>query len=208
MSTFKRNHKLRLLLRSCGAICALAIVPAAACNEDPVPLFDEQGTWALVLFDIDGTGLVKFDISARLDQFLIHFDQESKIVAASGCIDSMNRTDITETLCDADMYQCRCFTYEFEETQMTWTEFTPKGGVKVEDPPKDSTAPKVGEPYSIAVEEYPDSNQTYRYSTLPYGLFNSDGETTKYVFQTRGDAVFEVTGCMDYCGIPAVMPTE
>jgi len=208
MSTSKRTPKLRLLLRSCGAICALTIVTAAACDDEPIPLFDEQGTWALVLFDINGTGLEGFDIGAREDQFLIHFDQESKIVASSGCVDSMGRTDITETLCDIDMYQCRCFTYEFEETRMTWTEFTPKGGVKVDDPPMDSTAPKVGEPYAIAVELYPDSGQTYRYSTLPYGVFNSDGETTKYVFQTRGDAGFELTGCKDYCGIPAVMPTE
>ena len=203
MPTIQRSHQLRVSLSSLAAICALAMVAGSCKDEEPIPLFDEQGTWYLKLFDLEGTGLTKFDVAQREYQFLIHFDQEAKIVASAGCIDSMNRTDITETLCDLGTFQCRCFNYEFEETQMTWTEFTPKGGMKADDPPMDSTAPKVGEPYTINVEAYPESGQTYRYSTLPYGLFNSDGETTRYVFQTYGDAAFEATMCMDYCGIAA-----
>jgi len=206
MPTSLRPSKLRVSLLTVAAIATLA----SGCKDDePIPLFDEQGTWFLKLFDIDGTGLTNFDLAQRENQFLIHFDQESKIVASSGCLDSMGQTDITETLCDIDTFQCRCFTYEFEETRMTWTEFTPKGKTPVPDPPMESTAPKVGEPYTITVEAYPESGQTYRYSTLPYGLFNSDGETSRYVFQTFGDMAFEATGCMKYCGIPeAAAPEE
>ena len=91
---------------------------------------------------------------------------------------------------------------------MLWTEFTPKGGTPPPAPPEDSTAPKPGEAYSIVLEAYPDSSSTYRFSRLPYGLFNSDGETTKYVFQGRSDAQFLDTGCNDYCGIAAAAPAE
>lgn len=207
MPTVQRSLKHRVSLPSLAALCALALAAGACKEEEPIPLFDEEGTWFLKLFDIEGTGLTNFDVSQRENQFLIHFNKEAQVVASAGCIDSMGQTDITETLCDTDTFQCRCFNYEFKETVMTWTEFTPKGGVKTPDPPMDSTAPKVGETYSISVESYPESGQTYRYSTLPYGLFNSDGETSRYVFQTFGDPAFVATGCLDYCGIAAA-PAE
>ena len=212
MPTIQRSHQLRVSLRSlsvlCGPLCALVMVTSSCKDEEPIPLFDEQGTWYLKLFDLDGTGLTNFDVGQREYQFMIHYDQEALVVATAGCIDSMGQTDITETLCDTATFQCRCFNYEFEETQMTWTEFTPKGGTKAADPPADSEVPKVGEPYSITVEDYPESGQTYRYSTLPYGLFNSDGTSSKYVFQTFGDEAFVATGCMDYCGIAAAPAEE
>lgn len=208
MPTHQRSLKLRVSLPSLAALCALAMAAGACKEEEPISLFDEQGTWFLKLFDIEGTGLTNFDVAQRENQFLIHFNKDAQIVASAGCIDSMDRTDITETLCDTGNFQCRCFNYEFTDTTMVWTEFTPKGGVKAEDPPMDSTAPKVGEPYSISVEAYPESGQTYRYSTLPYGLFNSDGETSRYVFQTFGDPAFVATKCLDYCGIEAAPAEE
>ncbi len=199
-----RTLKLPLL----GAICALATVAGGCGDDEPIPLFDEQGTWSLVLFDIEATGLEKFDSSIREEKFMIYFDQEAQVVASAGCIDTMLNTGITKNLCDTGEFQCRCFNYEFIETKMTWTEFTPEGGTPPPAPPEDSAAPKPGEPYTITVEAYPESGATYRYSTLPYGLFESDGETSRYVFQGRNDEQFGPTGCLDYCGIAAAAPAE
>jgi hypothetical protein len=196
-----RTHKLPFH----GAICVVAAVlgggAVGGCDDDPIPLFDEQGTWALVKFDLDGKGLTSFDVGARAEKFLIHFNQEKSIVAAASCLDSMGRVDLTTTLCDTGTFQCRCFNYTFEETLMTWSEFAPEGGALPPDPPEDAMAQKPGDPVPIGLETYPESGQTYRYSTLPYGLFNSDEETTKYVFQSRGDAAFMATACMEPCGI-------
>ncbi len=201
-----RTHKLLLP----GAFCALmaAVTAVPACDDEPVPLFDEQGTWSLTKFEIDGKGLTTFDVSTREDRFLIHFDQDSQIVASAGCLDSMGRTDITQTLCDTDQYACRCFKYEFTEKQMVWTEYPPEGGKLPPAPPKDAGVPAPGEPVTIAVDSYPESGQTYRYDTLPYGLFNSDGDpaASEFVFQSRGDAPFVATGCIEVCGIPAAPP--
>ncbi len=197
-----RTHKLPLL----GALVALAFTAITGCAEDaPVSLFDEQGTWALVLFDIDGKGLGKFDVGAREEKFMIHFDQASQIVASAGCLDSMGRTDLTQTLCDTAAYACRCWNYTFMDSQMLWTEFAPEGGTLPEAPPKDAGVPAPGEPVSFVVEEYPESGSTYRFATLPYGLFNSNGDpaASEFVFQSRGDTNFLATGCKETCGIPA-----
>jgi hypothetical protein len=194
-----------------GALCALALAVTAisACNDEPVPLFDEQGTWSLTKFDIDGKGLTTFDVGSREDKFLLHYDQDAKIVAAAACLDSMGRTDLTTTLCDTGKFACRCFNYEFTEKQMVWTEFPPKDGELPPPPPEDAAVPAPGEPVTFAVENYPESGQTYRYDTLPYGLFNSDGDpaASEFVFQSRGDAPFIATGCIEVCGIP-VAPAE
>lgn len=190
-----------------GALCALTVLAGACGDDGPIPLFDEKGTWALYFFDVDGE-LTAFDNGARVDKFLINYDPtdpEHKIVSAASCIDSMGRTDVTQSLCDTDNFECRCFTYTFEETKMIWTEFPAAGGELPPDPPEDSAAPKSGEPYVIELEEYnPDDYEgTYRYSTLPYGLFNSDGVESRFVFQQRGNSVFEPTMCQAACGAGA-----
>lgn len=194
-----RTHKLPFL----GAICALAFAGLGGCDDEPIPLFDEQGTWALVKFDLDGTGLTTFDVGVREEKFMIHYDSEKAVVAAASCLDSMGRVDITTSLCDTGTFQCRCFNYTYEETAMTWSEFAPEGGALPPAPPEDAMAQAPGDPVGIGLEAFPESGQTYRYSTLPYGLFNSDEKTTKFVFQSRGDAGFMATGCMEACGIPA-----
>ncbi len=163
------------------------------------PLFSEQGTWALTLFDLDGSGLTPFDVAARADKFLLHYDSDAAVVSAASCLDSMGRTDITETLCDTDTFQCRCFNYTFEGTSMTWTEFISDGFIAPPEP-ADPSVPKSGDPHVIKVEPFPESAQTLIYSPMPYSLFNSDGKTTRHVFQVRGDSQFAATGCMDACG--------
>ena len=193
-----------------GALCALSTLLTLACSEESVPLFDEQGTWALTKFDIDGKGLTTFDVGSRAGKFMLHYDTASQIVASAGCKDSMGRTDITQTLCDTDQFACRCFNYVFTEKQMVWTEFAPEGGSLPDPPPEDAGVPAPGENVTIVLEDFPESGATYRYSTLPYGLFNSNGDpaASEFVFQSRGDTAFAPTMCMETCGIAAPAAAE
>ncbi len=170
-----------------GALCALTVLAGACKEEGRDVLFEEDGTWSLFQYDIDGKGLVPFDTASRVDKFLIHFDMEAGVVATASCLDSMDRTDLTQALCDVDKFECRCFTYTYEKSLMTWTDAAPESG----DP---KTTP-------VKLEEYPGYNSTYLFQPLPEALFNSDGTSSKYLFQARGDSLFAQTGCLDVCGI-------
>lgn len=178
---------MRILKQSLpGALCALTVLAGACKEEGRDVLFEENGTWALFQYDIEGKGLEPFDTAARVDKFLLHFDMEAGVVAAASCVDSMDRTDLTTTLCDVDKFECRCFAYTYEKSTMTFAEEVPGGD------PKTTT---------INLESYPGYNSTYLFEPLPEGLFNSDGTSSKYLFQARGDSKFMPTGCLDACGI-------
>jgi hypothetical protein len=197
-----------------GALCALVVAAGACKDDEPVNLFDEQGTWALFQYDLDGSGITPIAESERIDQFLINFDAEAGIVSAASCIDSSMQTSITSAFCDLDKWVCRCFNYTFEEARMVWTEFTPEGPpegyMTPPMPGEDSTASPPGEAFLIDLEAYPETSNTFRYSGLPFGLFDSDGTISRYVFQLRGDVKFIPTGCLQVCGAssPEQMPAE
>jgi len=173
-----------------GALCALTVLAGACKEEGRDVLFEEDGTWALLFYDIDGRGLEPFDASSRVDKFLVHFDMENEVVATATCVDSMGRTDITQTLCDIGAFECRCFSYTYEKDVMTWTD-RPKEGETIADP--QTTA--------INLSVYAEYKSTYLFDALPEGLFNSDGTSSRYVFQSRGVSKFMPTGCLDACGI-------
>ncbi len=201
-----------------GALCALVAATGACKEEGPTKLFEEKGAWSLDKFDI-GEGIENLDLQEREDQFLLYFDPETEIVAAATCIDSMGNMEISESLCDIQEFTCRCFNYTFEESQMTWIEFTPEvkasgagTWVTPPDPPdpadEDGGGPKPGEPFGITLEAYPESNNTWRYSGLPFGLFSSNGVSSRYVFQVRGETAFTATGCLEVCGATTAAPPE
>lgn len=179
-----------------GALCALTVLAGACKEEGRNVLFEEAGTWALFQYDIDGKGLESFDAAARVDQFLLHFDMDAGVVAAASCRDSMGRTDLTQALCDVGEFECRCFVYSYEESEMQWTERAPEGGTLAD--PQTTT---------ILLETYPGYTSTFLFEPLPEKLFNSDGTSSKYLFQARGNSLFEPTGCLDACGIAAA-PVE
>lgn len=180
-----------------GALCALTVLASACKEEGRDVLFEEDGTWSLFQYDYEGKGLTAFDVAARVDQFLLHFNMEAGVVAAASCLDSMGRVDLGTTLCDTGKFQCRCFEYTYEKSLMSWTEVEPKGGT-VADP--QTTA--------ISLEKFPEYNSTYLFKPLPEGLFNSDGTSSRYLFQPRGNSAFEATGCLDACGIAEAAPEE
>lgn len=193
-----------------GVLCALVAAVGACKEEGPTTLFEEQGAWSLIEYDIDGSGNQAIDES-RVDQFLLYFDQEAGIVAAASCVDSMGRNDVDASLCDTDEFECRCFNYTYEESTMIWKEFTTDSSTPPPPPEnEDTVATPVGDPFSISLTAYPGSSGTFRYSGLPYELFNSQEGLSKYVFQIRGDGKFIPTGCLEICGAtsPELTPAE
>lgn len=197
-----RTHQLIL------SLCALTLAGACDDDEGPKKLFEEEGTWALNRYDL-GQGIMPLNLSEQIDQFLINFNAEAQIVTTAACIDMSGNSSV-DSLCDADGYVCRCFSYTFMESQMIWTEL--EGNVVPPNPPKDEGIPAPGEAVIIKVDAYPDSANTYRYTPLPFGLFGSDGTSiSKFVFQIRGNDKIAATGCLDVCGAaapPAETPAE
>jgi len=204
--------KIALIRALVATACALPIL-AAGCKDEPIPLFDEEGTWVLSLFALeDGDAIGGFGSSLRQDKYMIFYDKDAKIVATAACNDSMGEQGLKQSQCDLSKesggYYCRCFNYEFDETLMTWTEFVPEGQPAPPAPTEEDlmngvTAPDAG--VRIQLEEYsPDTyNDTYRYRPLPFGVFDSNGLTSQYIFQSRSGAAFDVTGCREVCGIEA-----
>lgn len=195
-------HHLTLTRALLITACALPVL-AAGCKDDaPAKLFDDSGTWVLRLFRVeDGDEIGGFSAASRVDRFMIHYDQENEVVAAATCRDSMGNTNLTESLCDLSGpagYQCRCFDYDFTSNMMIWTEFAPKGQTL---PPehKEEGVLQPGEPFGIAIEEYMSISNAYRYRPLPYGLFNSDGQSSEYVFEERSETLIDATGCKEIC---------
>lgn len=205
-------HKIALIRALVATACALPIL-AAGCKDEPIPLFDEEGAWVLSLFALeDGDPIGGFGSSLRQDKYMIFYDKDAKIVAAAACNDSMGEQGLKTSQCDLPKeqggYYCRCFNYEFDETLMTWTEFVPEGQPTPPAPSEEDKMNGVVPPDAgvrIALEEYsPDTyNDTYRYTPLPFGVFDSNGTTSQYIFQARSEASFDVTGCREVCGIGA-----
>jgi hypothetical protein len=206
-------HNSALIRALVATACALPILTAGCKEEEPGPLFDEGGTWVLLFFRLaDGDILGDFGSSLRQGKYMLYFDKEAEVVAAAACNDSMGVQGVKQSLCDLTKeqggYYCRCFNYEFEESTMTWTEFVPKGQPRPPEPDEDAMAAGAvspGTPVRIQLEEYsPDTyNDTYRFTPLPFGVFDSNGSTSQYVFQIRGASTFDATGCREVCGIAA-----
>ena len=207
-------HNPALIRALVATACALPILSATGCKEEePSALFDEEGAWVLKLFKLeDGLALSDFGSPLRQEKFMLYYDKEAAVVAAAACNDSMGVQGVTASQCDlpkeAGGYYCRCFSYEYDDDTMVWTEFVPDGQPAPPAPTEDELAMGVSAPDAgvlIALEAYdPDStNNTYRYTPLPYGLFDSNGASSEYVFQSRGPATFDATGCREVCGIAA-----
>lgn len=197
------------------AVCA-ATALVAGCQEEPQPLFDEaDGAWMLTFFKLDdGDEIGGFGSGIRNEKFMIAFDAQKKIAAAAACDDSMGNQHLRESLCDRtgpEGYACRCFEYEFDETLMTWKEFLPDGQPMPAEPTEEEQmmgALPFGSPVRIALEVYPDYSNTYRYKPLPFGVFDSNGYSSEYVFQLRDISVFDTTGCAAVCGFTSAAPMK
>lgn len=192
-----------LLLPASLCLCVLA----GGCDDEGfVTLFDEDGTWSLLAFDLEGTGTFNtIDSPNRKDQFLLRFLRTSGaeqrpegIAAAATCKDVSNNQSLTGSACN-DGFTCRCFNYTFNETTMVFTEFA-ADGASLYTPVGDE--PQPGEPVTIFLETIEDTASTFIFKPLPAQLFESDATDSRYEFRQKADSLFSKTACSERCGLP------
>jgi hypothetical protein len=177
----------RRALLSLAATLLLTSTPG--CKDDEVKtLFEENGVWALVQFDLTGTGFQ--DIADnRSGGFLLKFDSGKGVVGTAACTDNANNNSPSQSLCRFDYaatWTCRCFAYEFEESAMRWMEFDPGSAPPPvpDGPPADTDGGATG--YTeLEVGAFPDQASTYQFRPLPTNLFASDGVSSTFVFQRK-----------------------
>ncbi len=121
------NHARKILT----IVGVASLVATVGCKEDPPTpkLFEEEGAWSLIRYDLVGDGDISMVNTATRDNaFMLRFDSENNVVTTGACVnegegqftpaDSSCRASPTET-----SWQCRCFAYAFENEKMLWREF-------------------------------------------------------------------------------------
>src|SRR5262245_5320315 len=78
-----------------AAIIAAMIGPG--CKEDPPPgkLFEEDGSYELVRYDLDGSGYSEIQVQSREAAFLMKLDAKAKVAQTAMCAE--NEDDTPET---------------------------------------------------------------------------------------------------------------
>lgn len=190
----------------------LSCTASSGCKEDEGPgkLFEEEGVWSLARYDLEGTGALQdINKTSRGDAFMLKFEPEKGVVSTASCGEDEDKTPATSQ-CRLDpnsSWFCRCFGYAFEESEMKWVEFeagslppevmfddmmmmpagTGTGG--------DTGAAMPGEPTIITVAELPDQASTIDFRPMPFGVFGSNGTSSRYVFQQKTPSVFDEVTC-------------
>lgn len=198
-----RRPSLLVLVSSLG-LCA------GACKEDPPTpkLFQEQGTWSVISYDLDGSGTLRdVEVMTRRDSFMLQFDSAEKVVTAAACVES-DADDVSNSLClinpQDTHWECRCFAYDFVREEQLWREFN-AGDIPptvslsaADDPPAGDATGTASDgggggdgDTTVNVAEIMDVNSTFNFRPLPDGLFGSDGVVSRFVLQKRADSLFD-----------------
>ncbi len=207
------KHRFHVYALATGALVAGACLVGCK-DEPPKKLFEEAGVWSLTQHDVDADGsYTNVDFRSRGDAFLLRFDADHRVVQAAMC--AANESDDPSTsLCKLEpssTWFCKCFGYDFVESEMAWREFpagsTPpevsiddamsggggggdeaEGGSGGVDGADGGAAPGT---LLIQLAEIAGKANTYRFQPLPHGTFGSDGVSSGFVFQQKASSVFE-----------------
>jgi hypothetical protein len=191
-----------------------------ACSDPPPgQLFDEDGVWSLVEYDI-GNGLDDLP-PARKDAFMMNFDAKQKVVTTAACTSEQNNSltpanSPCHLTASSTEWQCQCFSYAFQEEIMQWQEF-PAGTAM---PPKVTFDPDLvdsggggggggsddgtgsgggdggesggaaSEITVITVTEIPERADTYDFRPLPTGVFGGNN-VSHFIFESRAASKFD-----------------
>jgi len=191
-----------LLIPASVSLCLLA---GGCQDEGYITLFDEDGTWSLLSYDIEGSGIFKtIDSSNRQDKFLLRFVRTSAAeaepagkLAAATCIDVSGDQGLTSSSCN-NGFTCRCFNYSFDETTMIFKEFEGEGGA-LYTPAEGEPAP--GDPVVVTVSAVESNDVTFIYRPLPAQLFGSNATSSAYELRQKANSLFVDTGCSEICGL-------
>ncbi|PRQ09635.1 hypothetical protein [Enhygromyxa salina] len=196
----------RVVTTVAAVVVSLATSFSSGCKAEDNRLFDETGVWTLEKYSLDGTPYE--DITqGRKNRFLLRFmptagieppDLMGGLVAAAACHEEGTNVDIKASTCvnaEFSTWSCQCFAYTFEESKMVWQEYDPGQtppvvGVPPAGDGTDEGGGEFGDAIEIEVSAFGSSTSTYEFSSLPTGLFNSDGENARHVFQLKADSVW------------------
>jgi len=191
-----------LLLPASLSLCVLA----GGCEEEGfVTLFDEEGTWSLISYDLEGSGTYEtIESTNRIDKFLMHFVRTSAEgaepagkVAAATCIDLGGDQSLTSSSCN-DGFTCRCFNYSYNEATMTFTEYE-AANATLYAPMEGEPAP--GEPVAVFLSTVDNNDFQFIFKPLPSRLFQSDAMISGYQMRNKADSLFEQTDCFERCAL-------
>jgi hypothetical protein len=201
------SHLLAILV-VCSAI--------SGCKDDPPgKLFDEQGAWAVVQYDI-GEGLEDIMTMTRENAFMLSFDTENSVMTTAACGDEMSGFLPSDSTCRLSVsttsWQCSCYAYAFQEDVMQMTpfdagsappevEFDPDlipgqsgeaGGV---DESGTGTGGESGGMSSgpltvIRISPIPERMDTYDFTPLPSGVFGGNGANHHFIVEARSNTIF------------------
>ena len=187
-----------------GVCLALATLSLTGCPEEDTRLFDETGVWTLEKYTLDGSPFKDVDQN-RKNRFLLRFKpgdgvgENEGVLAASACHEQGTTVDVDSSTClnaGLSTWSCQCFAYTYDGDAMVWQEFDPGQPV----PPVGSVASGEtggeeggGEAHGLIVAGFENAASTYQFFSLPPGLFNSDGDLSKHVFQLKADKVWTET---------------
>jgi hypothetical protein len=156
-------------------------------------LFDETGVWALDRYSLDGTPHQEIN-QGRKDRFLLRFGPDDAVVAAAACHEQGFEVDVNSSSCTnaaLSTWSCQCFSYTYEGSQMIWQEFAPG------DQPPPVGAVGNGGAHEVDLSAFGETAATYQLDSLPLGLFNSDGDLSKHVFQLVADTIWTTVDIND-----------
>lgn len=165
------------------------------CTEEDTRLFDENGVWSLERYSLDG-GPYTSIAQNRKNRFLLRFKPDDMVVAATACHEQNTPVDVNSSNCTnafLSNWTCQCFAYSFEVDRMVWQEFPPG-----EAPPPVGAPAGDGETdggddsssHELLVTAFEGTLNTYQFGSLPLGMFNSDGQISRHVFQLKADSVW------------------
>jgi hypothetical protein len=172
-------------------LATAAILALASCQPEVTYLFDEEGVWTLDRYSLDGTPYQEIN-QGRKNKFLLRFKSSDGVLAAAACHDDPNEEiDVNSSSCTNTLqstWSCQCFAYTYENSRMVWQEFAPGdmppavGAVDGGDGTDGGTGMGAHE---VNLSAFGDTAATYQFDSLPAGLFSSDGDISKHVFQQK-----------------------
>ncbi len=176
--------------------------PISGCKEDPPKkVVDEQGTWSIERYNIDGETEV-LNTGTQKDAFLLYFDADELVMTAAACGMETSDNIPGESVCRQNHsitgWACRCFSYAYHVDTMQFREFAagdPPPSVDFVDPDdaagggEGDTGGGGGDSYSVITENQTPVG-TYAWQPLPEGVFGSDGEVDRFDMIRRADSIF------------------
>jgi hypothetical protein len=172
-----------------------AVLALVSCKEEDTRLFDETGVWTLDRYSLDGTPYQEIN-QGRKNRFLLRFKPDDAVLAAAACHEDGFEVDVNSSSCTnaaLSTWSCQCFSYTYEGSQMLWQEFAPGDTPAPVGPVGGGDGTDGGDmegSHEVNLTAFGETAATYQFDTLPLGLFNSDGELSKHVFQAKAEMIW------------------